>query len=195
MGFAGNGDMYSSGNASIATLLERDVATVVYPDPVFSGRLRLKFQLVECLVRYDLILGAAIAMQLNRTNVVPEVRHCADKGITTGKRRFIMPGRDGTGPMGAGAKTGGGFGNCTGQGAARQSVGRRGGQGGGGNGSRRMFQTMRGTGRFGFNGPSRDSGLFVENQELMRQNEAMRLELDTIMKRLDAMEVRTAKSQ
>ncbi|MCK5073640.1 MAG: DUF5320 domain-containing protein [Bacteriovoracaceae bacterium] len=41
-----------------------------------------------------------------------------------------MPGRNGTGPMGAGPRTGGGFGYCTGDG--RRSFGR--GRGGGGRG-------------------------------------------------------------
>jgi len=35
----------------------------------------------------------------------------------------------------------------------------------------------------------------MENQELMRQNEALRSEMEAIMKRLDEMEARTAGSR
>lgn len=103
-----------------------------------------------------------------------------------------MPGRDGSGPTGRGPMTGGGFGNCGGGRAGGQGFGRGAGQGGMGRGIRRMFQAG---GRFGFNAPNQDSDAAVENRQLMRQNEALRMELDAIMKRLDEMEARTAGSR
>lgn len=96
-----------------------------------------------------------------------------------------MPENDGTGPMGRGSMTGRGFGNCAGRG---QGFGRGMGQGGGGRGMR-LFQAG---GRFGFNAPNRDSDVALENRQLMKQNETLRMELDAIMKRLDEMEARTA---
>lgn len=105
-----------------------------------------------------------------------------------------MPGRDGTGPMGRGSMTGGGFGNCAGrgQGAPGQGFGGGMGRGGAGRGMRRMFQAG---GRFGFNAPDQDSDAAMENRQLMKQNETLRMELDAIMKRLDEMEARTAGSK
>lgn len=103
-----------------------------------------------------------------------------------------MPGKNGTGPMGAGPMTGRGFGNCTRQGTAGQGFGRGIGQGGNGRGRGRMLQAG---GRFGFNAPERGSDVIMENQELMRQNEALRSEMEVIMKRLDEMEARTANSR
>jgi hypothetical protein len=47
-----------------------------------------------------------------------------------------MPGYDGTGPLGGGRRTGGGFGNCPGEGGAGQGMG-RGLRSGGGRGVRR----------------------------------------------------------
>jgi hypothetical protein len=105
-----------------------------------------------------------------------------------------MPGRNGTGPMGAGSLSGRGFGNCAkqGQGRAGQGFGRGLGQGGGGRGRGRMLQAG---GRFGFNAPERNSDVTMENQELMRQNEVLQSELSEIKKRLDEMETRTAGSR
>jgi len=111
-----------------------------------------------------------------------------------------MPGRDGTGPMGTGRPMGGrGLGNCANRGAATdvqvapgQNFGRGLGQGGGGRGRGRMLQAG---GSFGVNAPYQGSDVTRENQELMRQNEALRSEMETIMKRLDAMETRTADSK
>jgi hypothetical protein len=105
-----------------------------------------------------------------------------------------MPGKNGTGPMGAGPMSGRGFGNCArqGQGQAGQGLGRGLGQGGGGRGRGRMLQAG---GRFGFSAPERSSDVTMENQELMRQNEALRSEMEAIMKRLDEMEARTAGSR
>jgi hypothetical protein len=102
-----------------------------------------------------------------------------------------MPGKNGAGPMGAGPLTGRGFGNCAGQGqgAAGQGLGRGFGQGGNGRGRGCMPQAG---GRFGFNAPDRSSDVTMENQELMRQNETLRSEMEAIMKRLDEMEARTA---
>lgn len=94
-----------------------------------------------------------------------------------------MPGRDGTGPMGRGSMTGGGFGNCAGARSSGQGFGR-----GMGRGMRRMFQ---GGGRFAFNEPNREPDVELENRMLMKQNETLRMELDAIMKRLDEMEART----
>jgi hypothetical protein len=81
--------------------------------------------------------------------------------------------------------TGGGFGNCAGQGqgAPGQGFGR-----GIGRGMRRMFQAG---GRFGFNAPNQESDVELENRMLMKQNETLRMELDAIMKRLDEMEAKT----
>ena len=98
-----------------------------------------------------------------------------------------MPRRDGTGPMGRGPMTGGGFGTCTGRGAVGQGSGRGMGRGGAGSGMQRMFRMFQSGGRFGANAP--DQGL--ENQSLMRENEALRSELNAIKKRLDDMEGRT----
>ncbi len=96
-----------------------------------------------------------------------------------------MPGRNGTGPMGRGPMTGGGFGNCAGRGGA--------GFGGGmGRGMRRMLQ---GGGRFGFNAPDQGYGQDAENRALVRENEALRSELDAIKKRLDDMETRTGSAR
>lgn len=103
-----------------------------------------------------------------------------------------MPGRDGTGPMGRGSMTGGGFGNCAGRGAFAPGAGRGMGRGGAGRGMRRMFQAG---GRFGFNSPGQDTDMAMENRQLMQQNETLRMELDAIMKRLDEMEARTAGSK
>lgn len=108
-----------------------------------------------------------------------------------------MPGRDGTGPTGRGSMSGGGFGNCAGGRAGGQGFGRGAGQGGIGRGMRRMFQAG---GRFGFNAPNQESAnqeshVALENRQLMKQNETLRMELDAIMKRLDEMEARTAGSK
>ncbi len=85
-----------------------------------------------------------------------------------------MPGRDGTGPMGAGPMTGGSFGNCAGR------------------FMRRMFQG-RGMGRAGGGGLD-TQGYRAEEQTLMRQNELLRSELVAMKKRLDEMEKRAANS-
>jgi len=45
-----------------------------------------------------------------------------------------------------------------------------------------------GGGRFDFNTPERVSDASMENQELMKQNEALRSEMEAIMKRLDELE-------
>jgi hypothetical protein len=102
-----------------------------------------------------------------------------------------MPGKNGTGPMGAGPLSGRGFENCAGrgQGQTGQGFGRGLGQGGNGRGRGRMLQAG---GRFGFNAPDRSPAVTMENQELMRQNEALRSEVEALMKRLDEMEARTA---
>lgn len=100
-----------------------------------------------------------------------------------------MPGRDGTGPMGSGPTGGRRFGNCAAPGTAGQGFGRGAGQGRGRGGA-----TQAG-GRFGFNAPDRSTAATRENQELMRQNEALRSEMEVIMKRLDEMEARTANSR
>ncbi len=50
---------------------------------------------------------------------------------------------------------------------------------------------MQGTGRSGFDSSYRDSETTMESKELIRQNEALRSELDAIKKRLDEMENRT----
>ncbi len=78
-----------------------------------------------------------------------------------------MPGRDGTGPGGFGALTGGGFGRCAGR-----------GRGAGGQGWRhRFFETgLPGWIRFG------------EKKALENQAETLRTELDSIRKRLEDIE-------
>jgi len=98
-----------------------------------------------------------------------------------------MPGRDGTGPIGRGSRTGGGFGNCAGRGVSGPGVGRGLGQGGFGRGMRRMFRLG---GRFGFNASGQETDQTQEAQSLMRQNEALRSELGAIRKRLDEMDAR-----
>ncbi|NVN90790.1 MAG: DUF5320 family protein [Desulfuromonadales bacterium] len=109
---------------------------------------------------------------------------------------FIMPGRDGTGPMGSGPTGGRRFGNCAGQVAAGQGFGRGLGQGGGrGRGRTLQAGTNQEGGRFGFNASERSSAMTMENQELMRQNETLRSEMEVIMKRLDEMEARTVDSK
>lgn len=95
-----------------------------------------------------------------------------------------MPGRDGTGPMGRGSMTGG-FGKCAGRGAVGPSAGRGLGRSSSGRGMRRMFRFG---GRFGFNAPGQESDQTQEAQSLIRQNEALRSELDVIRKRVDEME-------
>jgi hypothetical protein len=61
-----------------------------------------------------------------------------------------------------------------------------------GRGMRRMFQAG---GRFAFNAPNRESDVELENRMLMKQNETLRMELDSIMKRLDEMEARTGSTR
>jgi len=98
-----------------------------------------------------------------------------------------MPGRDGTGPMGTGPAGGRRFGNCAAQGAIGQGFGRGFGQGANGRGRGGMLQ---GGGRFGFNAPEQNSTATMESQELMRQNEVLRSELEATKKRLDELEVK-----
>ena len=89
-----------------------------------------------------------------------------------------MPGRDGTGPVGAGPMTGRGFGDCAGgapgYGAGRGSGLGRGWRGGGGDG--------RGFGGYAYSGrydPSTRKEVLAEQKKLMEDR------LDFINKQLD----------
>jgi len=112
-----------------------------------------------------------------------------------------MPRRDGTGPMGTGSNRGGrGLGNCAVPGAVlgqQDNAGQGLGQAGAGRGWRRMFRAcaMLGAVRFGAAASAQDSGSTGENQVLVKQNQALQSELDTIKKRLDEMETRPAGSR
>lgn len=113
-----------------------------------------------------------------------------------------MPGRDGTGPMGEGSMTGGGFGPCgSGRGTGRGSFGRGGGRGmgmgmgGGGRGSRHWFRAtgltrwMRGATPFLGTAPNAET----EKEYLKREAEALQAEMDALKKRMEELEASPAK--
>lgn len=113
-----------------------------------------------------------------------------------------MPGRDGTGPLGAGPMTGRGAGFCAGfnmPGYANQVPGRgflgrgfgRGGGGGGGRGRRNGFWAtgLPGWMRFGWgaqNAPAASAG-DAERSMLVGQAEVLQQQLDAIKNRIDAL--------
>lgn len=110
-----------------------------------------------------------------------------------------MPGRDGTGPQGAGPMTGRGAGRCAGlntPGYANPVAGRgfRGlgfGRGGGGRGRRNSFWAtgLPGWMRFGWgvqNAPTASAG-DTERSMLLGQAEILREQIDAIKNRLDAL--------
>jgi len=112
-----------------------------------------------------------------------------------------MPGFDGTGPLGQGPRTGGGFGVCPpGAGVAPVAVppgvgygvGRGGRPRGGGRG--RAFGGGRGSwGRSQWLAPWQPPAPQQETNMLQRQAEAIEGQLDAIRKRLDELSAGTAK--
>lgn len=90
-----------------------------------------------------------------------------------------MPGRDGTGPMGAGAMTGRGFGLCAG-GVPGYGAGR-----GMGLGWRRGFGCGRGLGRR--SGPMNPPDGVSRKEFLAQQKQALESRLEIINKQLEAL--------
>jgi hypothetical protein len=81
-----------------------------------------------------------------------------------------MPGCDGTGPLGGGRRTGGGFGNCPGNGGSGQGIGRSAGAGRGPGRGRRA----------GLQGPVAQ-GTAVQDSSVL---ERLRAELDQVKQQL-----------
>ena len=119
-----------------------------------------------------------------------------------------MPGRDGTGPMGQGAMTGGGFGPCgSGRGTGRSFFGRGaffcrgGGRGmgtgmqGGGRGFRHWFRAtgltrwMRGSAPF----LGAASNTETEKEYLKQEAEVLQAEMDALKKRMAELETASKK--
>jgi hypothetical protein len=91
-----------------------------------------------------------------------------------------MPGNDGTGPLGGGPRTGGGFGNCTGQGQLGQD-----GSGGKGRSAGRQGRGVNCRGsRYGTRGWGQNPGVLPAQAPEGSLFAELRSELDQVKQRL-----------
>jgi len=114
-------------------------------------------------------------------------------GRVNGKEVFVMPGFNGTGPMGEGPMTGGGRGNCNPYGRFSGARGFGGGRGMR-NGFGRGHGYGRGFGRRGAYGVPYSATPYDEATMLKADAQAMKNELDAINRRIQELESQSSET-